>query len=179
MRWRRITLMEDYRPMQVNPPSASGNLPQVPTLLTAMIIPLLAASLAACAPTIHPSGRLSGAWADASGRTFVLAEDISSDGGAGTAVVRSLEAKGMKYASDASYRVDVALSISDPRISLSSDAGPRSLLSLCRRRRYALSVSMIDKRDGTVVFRRGAETRRCGELTPRLVERLAMAALGD
>jgi hypothetical protein len=181
MRWRQAPLTEDrgeLPPVGIDAPFAERR-GWAPTSLTAMIIPFLAASLAACAPAIHPSGNLPGAWAGARGQTFALAEDSASDGGAGAVVVRLLEARGLRRAGDAPYRVDVALSVSDPRISLASDARPPSRLTLCRRRRYALSVSMVDKRDGTVVFRRGAEARRCGELPPRLVERLAIAALGD
>ena len=178
MRWRIFltNVCNEARPGFVSMTSATDAERVLWTALRIVIAPLLVASLAACAPTIHASGSLQG-WGSAPRQTFMLAGDTANDGGAGAAVTRLLEARGFRRAGDAPYRVDVAVSASDPEISLADGARPRQPLSLCRRRRYALSIAMIDKRDGTVLFRRGAETERCGDLSPRLVEQLATVAL--
>jgi hypothetical protein len=147
---------------------------------SALAFLLLGLSLAGCAPRLEMTGTPGSNLAAASSKTFLLvSEDRGHALGADGAVVRQLEARGFRQTPDAAYRVDIAFSSSEADISLSKTTQNRDLVSLCKRRRFALSVAMIDRSNGKVLFRRDAETLRCGTPSPKLIEKLAAAAIGD
>lgn len=153
-------------------PSRRHRRPQI------LALSLIALSIGGCAPRYETRGAVAGTLPVGDPKTFLLvSEDRSHALGADAAVARLLEARGFRQATDAAYRVDVALASSETDIALAGAAPRRDLLSLCKRRRYALSVAMIERRTGKVLYRRDAETRRCGTPTPTLVDGLAEAAL--
>lgn len=144
-----------------------------------------AALLAGCAPNITRTG--TPVWPGGV-RTFVLGtspaghESFAAE--ADAAVRDVLAARGFTPAADARYRVDVGFAITSGAVEIAppagqsratrADAGP----ILCKPRQYVLSVAMIDRGDGKVLFRSGASTRRCAEASPTFLPLLARAALG-
>lgn len=143
--------------------------------------------LSACAPPIMGN---SGAFAAGSAlRTpdFVMAGDASeSDPSllqAREAVRRELAGHGLRESADAAYRVDVGLATAPLPLEVSAgrgvvSAGASTGIALCRRRQYVLSVAMIDRNDGRIVFRTGATARRCAKAATKTIPQLARSALG-
>ncbi|CAN5511462.1 hypothetical protein BH09PSE4_BH09PSE4_12780 [soil metagenome] len=140
-------------------------------------------SLAACAPRIEPIGAV--AW-PADAHSFLLGAPPAGYEGYGAdaaaAVRDALIGKGYAPAEDARYRVDVGFAVGSTSVEVvqpgdpkAKEAAPR--IALCKPRKYVLSVAMIDRRTGHVLFRAGAATARCGDISAKLLPELARVAL--
>lgn len=99
------------------------------------------------------------------------------------AVTRALADQGLRQSADAPYRVDVGFAAAPLPLRVAEvrdahGAPPPRGIALCRRRQYVLSVAMIDRRDGEVVFRNSATAHRCAKALAKTLPRLARVALG-
>jgi hypothetical protein len=100
------------------------------------------------------------------------------------AVARGLVGKGLQERADAPYRVEVGLAVAPLPLEVFTGraraaAAPQPAgIALCRRRQYTVSVAMIDRSDGRVVFRGSATARRCARSATATIPRLARAVLG-
>ena len=97
------------------------------------------------------------------------------------AVQAALARRGYHEGPDAPLRLDIALAMSGSGVR--SDGDPvtrRSLGALfCRPRYHTLSVAMMDRRDGAILFHRIATDRRCGKDSPERLQSLVEALLTD
>lgn len=120
------------------------------------------------------------------GAAFTMAD--ASAGGPGVleargAVRRELAAQGFQESADAPYRVDIGFAVAPLPLAVSAegDAPPApapSGIALCRRRQYVLSIAMIDRSDGRVIFRNSATAHRCVRTAAKAIPQLARAVLG-
>jgi hypothetical protein len=96
-------------------------------------------------------------------------------------VRRALAAKGYRETPNGRYRLDVGLATPPLEVAVQSEHGSlthrkkaRRPIILCRHRRYVLTIGMIDRANGEVLFRNATAARRCGaslvKLLPRLVD---------
>jgi hypothetical protein len=117
------------------------------------------------------------------GTAFELAATPEGAGPAAAAVEVALIERGFDAESGARHRVDVAFAVAPTDVAIAEiDTGhaghlTRPGVALCRRQRYVLSVAMIDRRDGRVVFRNRASAARCGQADAELVGALARAVV--
>lgn len=99
-----------------------------------------------------------------------------------SAVERGLIEKGLQESASAPYRVEVGFAVAP--LPLEVSAGTRVTppaspgIALCHRRQYTVSVAMIDRSDGRIVFRGNATAHRCARSAMATIPRLARAALG-
>ena len=137
----------------------------------------------ACTSPLTREGRLPPPAARLADPTYVLAArpregDVAASDA--VALVRSaLAAKGYRETPNGHYRLEVGLAAApaeleiargEPAEPAATDTAP-NLIVLCRPRRHVLSVGMIDRTTGAVLFRAAAASRHCGpplEILPRM-----------
>jgi len=99
------------------------------------------------------------------------------------AVEAALVERGFRVESDARHRVDVAFAIAPADVEVAEfEAGDaeertRPTFALCRRQRYVLSIALLDRRDGRVVFRNRASAARCDKAGEEILGALARAVV--
>ncbi|MDH7972067.1 hypothetical protein QH494_07695 [Sphingomonas sp. AR_OL41] len=145
---------------------------------------LLALALTSCAPAIVRDH----GWIErpvAQDRSFVLG---ALPGGADPqarqardAVRAALVAQGYREADDGRYRVDIGFGqFAGTASPLAGKTAPATgAIILCRRQSHRLSVAMIKRSDGTVVYRGAASLARCGTAPAGMIASLAEAAIGS
>ena len=125
-------------------------------------------------PALGSAGFVIGAPPEGAGPTSALAR---------AAVEAALVARGFSAAPDGRHRGDVAFAVAPTDVEVAelaiddAEARVRPTLGLCRRQRYVLSMAMLDRRDGRVVFRNRASAVRCGNTGEELVGALARAVV--
>lgn len=142
--------------------------------------------VAGCAPQIIHTGG-SPDWQGLSSRSFVLGAAPSGydrfQAQASAAVRDALVLRGLQPSQDARYRIDVGFAIGPGIVDVlpageSPPAAARAIGPvLCKRRKFTLSVTMVDRSDGRLLFRSGATLSRCGDATDQILPALAQAAL--
>ena len=146
-----------------------------------------AALLSGCVSPIVRNGAAMPGAAALRTASFIMAEaPPGNDPGlveARQAVRSELASRGLRESREASYRVDVGFAVA-PRpveVTVGPDAATAPMpagIGLCRRRQYVLSIAMIDRSDGRVVFRNSATARRCAKAAAKAVPQLARTAVG-
>jgi hypothetical protein len=141
------------------------------------------ALVGACTTPLSREGRLPPAAAHLTDATYTLATVPGDNGGIATdaaAQVReALAAKGYRESADGRYRLEVGLATAPPQVEVQRPEnkdervkGAVHPIVLCRPQRYVLTVGMIDRKDGSVLFRNAAAARYCGspaKVLPQLV----------
>jgi hypothetical protein len=113
--------------------------------------------------------------------TFARASE-DADGSATDASVlvrEALAGKGYRESSNGRYRLEIGLASAPPDVGVQRPkSGADSVKSaihpivFCRPQRYVLTVGMIDRTDGSLLFRNAAAARHCGppaKILPELV----------
>ncbi|WP_029935850.1 hypothetical protein [Sphingomonas sp. UNC305MFCol5.2] len=141
----------------------------------------------ACVSPLSREGSLPPAGAGLTDPTYALASAPGNGEAAGAvSLVRdALAAKGYRETPNGRYRLEVGLASAPPQVevqhdesrgSTSSGALPNPIV-LCRPRRYVLTVGMVDRASGDVLFRNAAVVRHCGSTREKILPRLARAAV--
>lgn len=152
-----------------------------------MLVAICLTALSACVSPIVRNDRAFPAEAEFRTPSFVMAGGAStSDPGfleAREAVRRELADHGLRESPDAPYRVDVGLAVAPLPLEVSAGrdgatATAPAGIALCRRKQYVLSVAMIDRSDGRVMFRNNATAHRCAKAAAKTIPQLARTALG-
>jgi len=141
----------------------------------------------ACVSPLSREGSLPPAGAGLADPTYALASAPGNGEAAGAvSLVRdALAAKGYRETPNGRYRLEVGLASAPPQVevqhdesrgSTSSGALPNPIV-LCRPRRYVLTVGMVDRASGDVLFRNAAVVRHCGSTSEKILPRLARAAV--
>jgi len=141
----------------------------------------------ACVSPLSREGSLPPAGAGLTDPTYALASAPGNGEAAGAvSLVRdALAAKGYRETPNGRYRLEVGLASAPPQVevqhdesrgSTSSGALPNPIV-LCRPRRYVLTVGMVDRASGDVLFRNAAVVRHCGSTPEKILPRLARAAV--
>lgn len=141
------------------------------------------ALVGACTTPLSREGRLPPAAAQLAVATYTLAAVPGDSGGiatdAASQVREALAAKGYRESADGRYRLEVGLASAPPQVEVQRPEdknervkGAANPIVLCRPQRYVLTVGMIDRTDGSVLFRNAAAARYCGapaKVLPQLV----------
>ncbi|MBC9035191.1 hypothetical protein IAG41_22605 [Sphingomonas sp. JC676] len=143
----------------------------------------------ACTSPLTREGRLPPAAAELADPTYVLAaQPAEGDAPASDAVAlvrAALASKGYREAPNGHYRLEVGLAVAPAALDIGRgeaaeppavDAA-RNPIVLCRPRRHVLTVGMIDRTNGAVLFRNVAAARHCGPALEEILPRMARAAV--
>lgn len=141
----------------------------------------------ACVSPLSREGSLPPAGAALEEPTYALASVRGSGEAAGAvSLVRdALAAKGYRETPNGRYRLEVGLASAPPQVEVQHDesrgstssGAPPNPIVLCRPRRYVLTVGMVDRASGDVLFRNAAVARHCGATPGKILPRLARAAV--
>jgi hypothetical protein len=137
----------------------------------------------ACTIPLSREGRLPPLAGHLTYATYTLAAvpgdngDIATD--AAAQVREALAARGYRETAEGRYRLEVGLAIAPPQVEVQRPEqkdermeGAVHPIVLCRPQRYVLTVGMIDRTDGSMLFRNAAAARYCGppaKVLPHLV----------
>lgn len=143
----------------------------------------------ACTSPLTRDGRLPPVGAGLADPTYVLASVQGENDAAAsnaTALVRSaLAAKGYRETPDGRYRLEIGLATAPAELEVKRGeaaerpaiVAARNPIVLCRPRRHVLTVGMIDRANGTILFRNAAAARHCGPFLEKILPRMARAAV--
>jgi hypothetical protein len=133
-----------------------------------------------------PAAPAGGALRDAS-FTFAPVPAATEPGAteAASLVGRALVRRGYREAPDGKYRLEIGFSTAPVKLEIKKDQRESSTapvrvgnaIVLCRSRRYVLTVGMIDRTNGDILFRNSTSARQCGESLDALLPRLVNVAV--
>jgi hypothetical protein len=144
----------------------------------------------ACTSPLGLEGRLPPAGERLADSSYVLGP-VSSDGdavtvGAVSLVRDALAAKGYREAADGHYRLEIGFASAPTPVEVQREAsdtrrkgGSPNLIVLCRPRRYVLTVGMIDRTSGDILFRNAAAARYCGKSLGKILPKMVRAAVSE
>jgi hypothetical protein len=96
----------------------------------------------------------------------------------------ALAGKGYRESPNGRYRLEIGLASAPPAIEVQrSESGAEIKKSamhpivFCRSQRYVLTVGMIDRTDGSLLFRNAAATRHCGGSLAKILPKLVRTAI--
>lgn len=145
--------------------------------------------MGACTSPLSREGRLPPAGERLADASYALAP-VPGDGdaamaGAVSLVRDALAGKGYREAADGRYRLEIGFASAPPAVEVQRDAGdlrkrgsPNPIV-LCRPQRYVLTVGMIDRTSGNILFRNAAAARYCGKSVEKILPRMVRAALSE
>jgi hypothetical protein len=142
----------------------------------------------ACASPLTREGRLPPAGERLADASYMLAPVPGDAGGAASGAVslvrEALARKGYRESPAGRYRLEIGLASAPPDVEVqrpdSSEAhvsGTRNPIVLCRPQRYVLTVGMIDRTNGALLFRNAAAARSCGASPEKILPRMVRAAV--
>lgn len=112
-----------------------------------------------------------------------LEGERSYDPSAQAAVKAALVEHGLKFNPEARFRVDVGFAIAPIDVAIAdsgssaAEGSAERAIALCKRQRYVLSIAMLDRDAGRVLFRNRASATRCGDAAAEVLPILARAAV--
>ena len=142
----------------------------------------------ACTSPLAREGRLPPPATGLADPTYVLAAKPREGDVAAldaVALVRAaLAAKGYRESANGHYRLEVGLAVAPAALEIdrgeaaqpSAVDTARNPVVLCRPRRHVLTLGMIDRTSGAILFRNMAAARHCGP-TLEILPRMARAAV--
>jgi len=142
----------------------------------------------ACTSPLSRQGPLPPAGARLKDATYTFAPAPGDAGGmvmdASLLVREALAGKGYRESPNARYRLEIGLASARPDVevqrpenSAESVKGTMHPIVLCRPQRYVLTVGMIDRTDGSLLFRNAAAARHCGGLPAKILSELVRTAV--
>jgi len=144
--------------------------------------------MSGCAPAVQSNGAHLPSVSALAAPTFFTAPLLPGHDAyvslATDAVRENLVSRGYVLQPDARYRVDVGVAVGARQVEVvRPEEKPvsgqrRAQIALCRREKYVLSVAIVDRTNGRIVFRNSASTSRCGNEPRKFVQELVRAALG-
>lgn len=144
----------------------------------------------ACTSPLSREGRLPPAGEGLVDATYALAP-VPGDSDAVRAGVVSLVrdaliAKGYREAVNGRYRLEIGFASAPPVVEVQREngdsrarSGSRNPIVLCRARRYVLTVGMIDRASGDILFRNAAAARYCGKSLGKILPKMVRAAVSE
>lgn len=156
---------------------------------TARLIAAAALSLVgACTSPLSRQGPLPPAAERLTDASYTFAPAPGDAGGAvmdASVLVReALAGKGYRESPNGRYRLEIGLAsappdveVQRPGISAESVKGTMHPIVFCRPQRYALTVGMIDRTNGSLLFRNAAAARHCGGSPAKILSKLVRTAV--
>jgi len=156
---------------------------------TARLIAAAALSLVgACTSPLSRQGALPPAGARLTDASYTFAPAPGDAGGtvmeASELVRAALAGKGYRESSNGRYRLEIGLASAPPDVEVQrpeSDAesmkGTIHPIVFCRPQRYVLTVGMIDRTNGSLLFRNAAAARHCGGSPAKILPELVRTAV--
>jgi len=143
----------------------------------------------ACASPLSRQGPPPPAGARLTDATYTFAPASGDADGsvmdASVLVREALAGKGYRESPSGRYRLEIGLASAPPDVEVqrpeSGAEGVKGALHpivLCRPQRYVLTVGMIDRTDGSLLFRNAAAARHCGSPEKILAELVRTAVTG-
>ena len=156
---------------------------------TARLIAAAALSLVgACTSPLSRQGPLPPSGAGIADASYTFAPAPGDAGGAvmdASVLVReALASKGYHESPNGRYRLEIGLASAPPDVeverpdsSAESVKGTMHPIVFCRPQRYVLTVGMIDRTNGSLLFRNAAAARHCGSSPAKMLPRLVRTAV--
>lgn len=156
---------------------------------TARLIAAVALSLVgACASPLSRQGPPPPAGAQLQDASYTLAPapgDVDGFAMKASVLVReALADKGYRESPSGRYRLEIGLASAPPDVEVQrpessavSVKGMMHPIVFCRPQRYALTVGMIDRTDGSLLFRNAAAARHCGGSLAKILPKLVRSAI--
>ena len=156
---------------------------------TARLIAAAALSLVgACTSPLSRQGPLPPAGARLTDASYTFAPAPGDAGGtvmeASELVRAALAGKGYRESPNGRYRLEIGLASAPPDVEVQrpeSDAesmkGTIHPIVFCRPQRYVLTVGMIDRTNGSLLFRNAAAARHCGGSPAKILPELVRTAV--
>ena len=157
---------------------------------TARLIAMATLSLlGACTTPLSRQGSLPPAGAQLKDASYTFAPVPGEAGNAvmdaSTLVRQALAGKGYHESPNGRYRLEVGFASAPPNVeiqrpqsSVESVRGTMRPVVFCRPQRYVLTIGMIDRTDGSLLFRNAAAARHCGALPAKILSDLVRTAVG-
>jgi hypothetical protein len=99
-------------------------------------------------------------------------------------VREALASKGYRESPNGRYRLEIGLANASPNVevqrperSAETVRGAMHPIVFCQPQRYVLTVGMIDRTNGSLLFRNAAAARHCGGSAAKILPRLVRAAV--
>jgi hypothetical protein len=143
----------------------------------------------ACTSPLTREGRLPPLAAGLADPTYVLVsvqgESDAAVSDAAVLVRSALAARGYRETPDGRYRLEIGLATAPAKLEVGrgeaaerpATVSARNPVVLCRPRRHVLTVGMIDRASGAILFRNAAAARHCGPSLEEILPRMARAAV--
>jgi hypothetical protein len=141
----------------------------------------------ACTSPLSREGPLPPAGAQLTEATYTFAPvpgDVGTVTDAVALVREALARKGYHESPDGRYRLEIGLASAPPDVEVerpeSKEEGVKGAVHpivLCRPQRYVLTIGMIDRTDGSLLFRNAAAARHCGGSLAAALPQLVRAAV--
>ena len=142
----------------------------------------------ACTSPLSRQGPLPPAGARLKDATYTFAPAPGDAGGtvmdASLLVREALAGKGYRESPNGRYRLEIGLASAPPDVEVQrpeSDAesmkGTIHPIVFCRPQRYVLTVGMIDRTNGSLLFRNAAAARHCGGSLAKILPELVRTAV--
>ncbi|MBW8840955.1 MAG: hypothetical protein JF608_03925 [Sphingomonadales bacterium] len=156
---------------------------------TALLIAAAALSLVgACTSPLSRDGPLPPAAARLKDATYTFAPAPGDADGSVTQaselVREALAGIGYRESPNGRYRLEIGLAsaplhveVQRPENSAESVKGMTHPIVLCRPQRYVLTVGMIDRTNGSLLFRNAAAARHCGGSPAKILAKLVRTAV--
>jgi len=156
---------------------------------TARLIAAAALSLVgACTSPLSRQGPLPPAGARLTDASYTFAPAPGDAGGtvmeASELVRAALAGKGYRESPNGRYRLEIGLASAPPDVevqrpedSAESVKGTTHPIVFCRPQRYVLTVGMIDRTNGSLLFRNAAVARHCGGSPAKILPELVRTAV--
>jgi hypothetical protein len=108
--------------------------------------------------------------------------DRQAVGEASAAVVEQLSTRGIPVDQSAPYWLEVGYAVSPLGVDIADPTqevrGRAPLqIALCKRQSYAITLALVDRADGDVLFRKRASAKRCDKRTGEVLPALASAVV--
>jgi hypothetical protein len=156
---------------------------------TARFVAAVALSLVgACTSPLSRQGPLPPAGVRLKDASYTFAPAPGDAGGivkdASVLVREALAGKGYRESPNGRYRLEIGLASAPPDVEVqrpenSAEGMNRAMhpIVLCRPQRYVLTVGMIDRTDGSLLFRNAAAARHCGGSPAKILPKLVRTAV--
>ncbi len=156
---------------------------------TAWLVAAAALSLVgACTSPMSRQGPLPPVGAGLTDASYTFAPAPGDAGGtvmqASVLVREALASKGYRESPNGRYRLEIGLANASPNVevqrperSAETVKGAMHPIVLCQPQRYVLTVGMIDRTNGSLLFRNAAAARHCGGSAAKILPRLVRAAV--
>jgi len=156
---------------------------------TARFIAAAALSLVgACTSPLSRQGPLPPAGVGLTDASYTFAPAPGDAGGtvmeASVPVREALAGKGYRESPNGRYRLEIGLANASPNVGVQRSEsrtenvkGAMHPIVLCQPQRYVLTVGMIDRTNGSLLFRNAAAARHCADSPAKILPKLVRTAV--